>query len=475
MRLPWKHSVPLWRAPAWLCAVFLLLTCPVAMAIEYDAGTAITDVSITNPAASEVWLAGSDHSLTCSTASDTDRCRPNAEAEWQDIADSVTHYWTGTGTFKDNDNIGTSVTYICTNTAGNNTVTVYANDNYAPDNNTAIVDETAKSDSETVSVIIPVIDQITYGGGNHTISDVTTPEYDRAASRNEPAAYTKSASSITASTTFWSSTALTESSGVDVFGTTTGTDVNHWGTGSGTFGTSWPSAAISNDGDVLCSTVKKATYTTTWKFRCPTGSNTWIESTTQSDHVIYVTLSTPGLAPTKQIIDYACIWADGASDADGACTLLLSNGFASHYTWDFDCHRLSSDFVRLASAIGITASQHKWASITPSAVNDMVYQRTEEFDPVGPTHGYGPQEWSWHQWSEAGGKQRDPSAAASLIGTWGSYEDDLFTDYRKVDVLTPLIVSWTPEQAGQTAGCEASAHRAYDGSPTIWTWRGPDR
>ena len=47
------------RATIWLCAMSLL-TCPVAMATEWDAYTAITDVSITNPTASEVWRAGSD-------------------------------------------------------------------------------------------------------------------------------------------------------------------------------------------------------------------------------------------------------------------------------------------------------------------------------------------------------------------------------------------------------------------------------
>lgn len=145
--------------------LIVLLTCSLALAsYEYDAGTAITDVSITNPTANQFWGAGSSHTLTCTAATDTDWYRDSPEDSWHNISDSVTHYWTGTGTFQDNDNVGTSVTYICTISPGSNTVTVYADDNYAPVSNDAIVDETAKSDSETVTIVTVAKIQWNNGG-----------------------------------------------------------------------------------------------------------------------------------------------------------------------------------------------------------------------------------------------------------------------------------------------------------------------
>lgn len=202
------------------------------------------------------------------------------------------------------------------------------------------------------------------------------------------------------------------------------------------------------------------------------------QANTSGPHKFYVVLGTPVTPesePRCDILEYACTWAGGSTSGSGACADILTNGFVAHYTWDFDCHRLSSDFVRLVTSLGVSASQHWWSSKSPFAVDDMTYQRTKSFDAVGPTHGNTSQDWAWHQWAEAESNQRDPSAGVSLSGTWGDYEDDLFTYYKKVDTLVPLAESWVANNAGQSTGCEASTHRQYSSSPAVYTWRGPDR
>lgn len=85
-------------------------------------------------------------------------------------------------------------------------------------------------------------------------------------------------------------------------------------------------------------------------------------------------------------------------------------------------------------------------------------------------------EWSWHQWAEAAGSQRDPSAAASKSGAWGGYEDDLFTHYYECTNSVPFGATWVANQSGQSSGCEVyPTNCTYNSSPTVYSWRGPDR
>lgn len=198
-------------------------------------------------------------------------------------------------------------------------------------------------------------------------------------------------------------------------------------------------------------------------------------TTVNTHHDFYTLLATPKAPETEpyyEILDYACDWASGTSDAGSVCTDILTNGFNDHYTWKLDCHRLSSDFVRLVTSLGISASQHIWAS-KGGTIGNMSNQRTKSFDPVDPEHGLGAQDWSWHQWSEAASYQRDPSANSSKYGSWGGYEDDLFTNYERV--IGYWNYEWVSNQSGQSSGCESSTNRTYSSSPTLWDWRGPDR
>lgn len=205
----------------------------------------------------------------------------------------------------------------------------------------------------------------------------------------------------------------------------------------------------------------------------PIGDSGW--------HYYYTLLAAP-LAPMAEpwtlVLDYACDWAYGATTEATVCTDILSNGFSAHYTWNMNCHRLASNFVRLVTSLGVGASMHRWSSKPPPHdYVDMAYQRTKSIDPVGSTWGQGQIEWAWHQWADASGSQRDASTATSKSGGWGAYEDDLFDKYQE---YTPNNnYEWVSNHSGQSTDCEAPAHRSYSYWPTtsslLTPWTNPDR
>ncbi len=210
-----------------------------------------------------------------------------------------------------------------------------------------------------------------------------------------------------------------------------------------------------------------------WKYKKTTGGTLPMGLTGQ--HTVYTTLATPVspmTVPWLEILDYACTWAPGQMTKPGVCDAIINNGFVNHYAWNYQCHRLASDFVRLISTQGVAGSQTYWGSINGSVIGNMDYQRTEPFDPVGglKLKSY---DWYWHQWAAAEGMQRDPSAAKSLAGLWGAYEDYAFKEYRVVASSTPY--PWVANhRPGQNQGCEAAQHRSYSGNPTLYSWYGPN-
>lgn len=120
----------------------------------YEADPLFGDVSITSAAGHEIWLVGSEHTVTCTTVTDYDTCTEDQSLH----QDTVTHWWTGTSEqFEDNDYIGTEVVYICRDITGSETVTVHADDHFSAEGyeNTALADDYAspKSDSQDVSVV----------------------------------------------------------------------------------------------------------------------------------------------------------------------------------------------------------------------------------------------------------------------------------------------------------------------------------
>jgi hypothetical protein len=300
----------LWPMAMLACALSVLaLDATRSRADSYSTHTAITSVAIQGQTASEVWLAGSDHALTCTTASDTD-CN---ETTWETVDDSVTHYWTGTGTFKNDDNVGTSVTYFCANTAGSDTIAVHADDDYSPENNTALADDSESTDTLTVTVIIPVLDEITYGGGNFDIRDVDTPEYSRTASRDGSAAWRIDIDyqdGVTATSSFWHTSALTEAETVYTYGSVSG-DVP-WVAGSTvSFGTTWPSGSASHPRSAGSPTAIGAEdASVTWKYKCPNGTDTYIDMTTHNPTYYYVR-NTPVYDEIEACYALSCEYCDG--------------------------------------------------------------------------------------------------------------------------------------------------------------------
>jgi hypothetical protein len=316
------------------------------------------------------------------------------------------------------------------------------------------------------------VDSISFntgGSGAITIYDdsgahanVTAPEYSASGLVMKPAAWvmggshqvqvTFKAVASVASTQIWAETGLggLASSGAPVTVTFSA------GTGTAGFSVNSPPPAVG-----------KNEFTWDWKYK---SGLTTVSMGSTGLHRLYTVMAYPivTVAPWLTILDYACTWAAGETTGEGVCVAILNNGFAAHYTWDYDCHRLASDFVKLVCTQGIIGSMVRWGSQSGGA-GDMDYQRTRAFDAVGPTHPYETQDWSWHQWSAALGKQRDASAASSLTGDWGVYEDYLFTHY--------LVVGngWVANNPGQSIGCEAPAHRFFTAVPTEYSWRGPDR
>lgn len=401
MRLPWKHSVLLtWRTPAWLCVAIILLTCRMAISAQYAAGTPITDVSITNPTEDEVWLAGSNHTLTCTTSTDTDR---RCITKWEDVSDSVTHYWEGTGTFKDNDNIGTSVTYICTNAAGNNNVKVYANDDYAPANNTAIVNESPKSDSETISVVVPTLEWVEFGGTNkHTLykkdanpwnpgnenyaSNYTTAVPNKAWVRDpaltDPVCYTKGSNGAQVTTSInFASISITEESTVNIEGVT---DAFHPFASNGINVSGEETTVPAMNTDVAFADVVKGTpWSITWSYKVPTGSNTWIAIGT-SQNPCYTTWGTPdGSTVTAKRMNWAAYVRSGNAttvtqlgqnigDGWNADTIFGQNNFSNYWepldkgVHKNDCLAASVGTVTALKLLGVpaadTGTQKSWAS-----------------------------------------------------------------------------------------------------------------
>ena len=209
-------------------------------------------------------------------------------------------------------------------------------------------------------------------------------------------------------------------------------------------------------------------------------------------HTIYTVLDTPKypeVIPKVIVLDYACVWSDGEKTKRNACNAIVSE-FKNHYNWNYDCHRLASDFVRMVASLGVSAFEHTWsikgaAYWTESyAVGDMYAQRTVLIDPVG---NFGPSNYvfGFHEWAEAEGIQYDPSTGSyhgdindpNSNSSWGDYEDFLYAEYQRINyiILGFIGTEWVVNQPGQIAGPESSSHRKYtsDSTLNLQGWRGP--
>ena len=421
-------------------------------------------VSMTFPADNtRVWLAGSDHVVTC-IASDTDKCKKANGIYDSPVADDLTIWWSGAGAWKDNDNLGASATYICTNVAESNTLSVSADDNKsssAPADataNAALFEEAGVSDYHTLNVIIPSLDQIQYNG--HIMSDVSVsgtpavrvPEYTRDPARNAAVAFTKNlAQGYTAKTKFWHTTALTEDTTVEVFGRVETEGMNCWESAGGTFGTSWPSAEVSLLGGPFVDAVQKLTYDTSWEYMVPTGSLRYIRMTNQTGNVAYVVFDTPhvyggaGHEEKQEVFELSCAWANGVTQTQGkveVCQKIL-DGMASPttstpsgYQYNGTCQTDASNFARLVGVQGVAATLHRWATANDWASSqlpgDINWMKTRAGTSlINPVSGWPLDRVAWgnyHCWATAESNNWDASSHTKHPGGLGDYEDWLFNN-----------------------------------------------
>ena len=378
-----------------------------------------------------------------------------------------------------------TVRYVCTNcwptqawaaplTPGKYDVVLDFNENGFYDPVTDAIDSLGEAGFIVCDIRPDTISFNYSGSGAITINDngsnITAPEYVSAGHVVKPAAFVrngsysvkvkfKAASSIN-SAKVWAVGGL---GGLDNSGSAVLVSSPNW---EGTF-------SINN----MPNFVGKHLFDWHWKYKDVDGTPSGeLDMGKTGEHIVYTVLSTPvapsssmSVIPPLTILDYACTWANGATTKEDVITYILDKGFKLHYNWVGNCHRLAGDFDRLVSTQGINASQHKWSIVySPYDVGDITIQKTKAIDPVG-SEVYGIQLWNYHHWAEAEGAQRDPSVGESMTGTWGVYEDDVYTEYYKVnDLGPPLVTGWVPNQPGQESGGD------YFSTPTFWSWKGPD-
>ncbi len=318
--------------------------------------THLGDIEMTNPASSysEYWLVGSDHTVTCTTITDKDhKCHWDGD-EWVymgKVTDSITHYWTGTtGMFENDDNIGTSVSYICRYSEGVDGITCHADDNYSDADNYYRGqtggdegpegpggNDSSTSDTHYVYARGPYIEEFTWGTSKHDINNVTEPEYDSSASKNEPACYTKNSSVSASNVYFYDADNLTETSSVNVIacsrtltteernsGDTPDTNII-WMSGSGSWKT-WSSdkiSSMSSGSEKLVDYVHKynSNLPLYWYYEVSTVDSTydyWFTCGSTS-HTVYAVYGTPScdndLLDTNNL--NTCVgWAQGCTKVD---------------------------------------------------------------------------------------------------------------------------------------------------------------
>jgi hypothetical protein len=359
---------------------------------------------------------------------------------------------------------------------------------------TVIVGSTVCTKDRTIKTVLPEVIKLSWRNdhllleGSSGNSPITDPVWEKplggSVTKDKPVAYTKS-SSARAELVIIAPDELTHPTSVQVGGV--GNKENFYAAGAIFHRWVWdPGELIVISSPLYDSVNIYDKLIVKWRYRVKKldgGRGEWVEMNTSS-HLLYITLAKPKLPeinPHVEIIDYACRWARNEMTTESVCSAIINNGFNKHYTWVGNCHRLSSDFIRLISSLGISGQQHRWKSkyfypYGSPHIGAMVEQRTISFTPVG-NNSAGVIEWWWHQWAEAGGKQRDPSAALSYSGRWGDYEDYLFIHYRECigTNTTPYQTRWVKNQPGQSVGCEVYPTNCEYLSGTLTKWLGPDR
>ncbi|MCK5640604.1 MAG: hypothetical protein KAJ19_07400 [Gammaproteobacteria bacterium] len=455
--------------------------------------------SISWPGDGAVFLAGGTQVFRAGRAADVDTwawvCPPGVDyIDWEFDRMSATHprWKTTIGTMVTNND--TDVEWRAPDEAKTGTVTIFEKDDPWPIEECGSGSRTdgenpIPQDSAGISTIIPELYSVTYGadtGAIYAIKDLESPEY-LVGVRTHATACWKTLSRAEATASFYSDTDLSDTEQVQVRAETDGDmfNIGDWGDSSSSswgWGTSsWPTSGKTCVAEMLMDDeVEWRDYSAQWKYKCPNGTDNWIETTNQEGCRLYVVLDhpkTPENPPNEEVLEYATKWADGCETKEEACNDIV--GAFSGYEWSGNCDYLASYFVRLVASLGINASQNRWASRDSAYypddeifVGNMISQITKSIDPVGP-EAPGSQDFQYHQWAQAEGNQYDPTTASQLDDSdWGDYEDWLYDQYRKCTSLSPYAVADVAAQPGQSSGPEAPAHRHY-ASPETLPWEAP--
>ena len=215
-------------------------------------------------------------------------------------------------------------------------------------------------------------------------------------------------------------------------------------------------------------------YLLQWKYRID-GDDVWMDTMNDTDHVIYLTLSTPTgyeSVPSDKVLNFACGWAENKTTEDSVCVDILNNGFKEHYEY-YDggpCAFFSSDFCRLVESLGITCTLHEWAVAARYIEGNMILQKSNPLPTVGHLTPKVYERWGFHQWCEANNKIRDPSTGKTYTGDWGNHEDRVFDEYKRCTVSGTAEGDWDENISGQSSGCEVTARYS---NPLPLPWLGP--
>jgi len=325
-RTPCSRSI-LWRQ---LLVVVLLLFAVPNGGDSLHAGWetyAPIDLQMFNPAADEVWLAGSNHSLNC-VASDWD-----CHTETGPDQDSVTCWWTvGAGTIVGSF-VGETVTYNCPDTSGQATITVHCDDNYGTD--TSLAEENEVTKYETVSVVVAQVEWVEFGGTakngltkkdanqwnpetENFKTDYTEPVPGKAWVRNslaDPVCYTKGATGEGCTTKVQISfaQALTESATITFEGKEGG-NLRFQATAQQASGTTVTIGPMNlYTGVSLPNSVYWDTWGLGWSYKVPNGTNNSI-AVGSSSNPRFITWGSPnGSTVTAKRMDWTSAAASGAT------------------------------------------------------------------------------------------------------------------------------------------------------------------
>jgi hypothetical protein len=245
----------------------------------------------------------------------------------------------------------------------------------------------------TIEVKEPTPYQIGFGG-DHTLykaptgwdgwadgvdpsGEITDPVYDSDTSDNCDVCVTKNSGSVSLTNVKLKvDEALTYTTQIDI--DTTGTEDWDESTGVSFSGTTSTATTLSITGNII-DEVKRynATFQTTWKYKVPSGTDTWYTIGTVN-HTVYVTYGAPeeggaaaGVNLTVQRIDKLCEWADGESTRQGVADKINDNlslpfeGAATHDDWGLmctscglkgECDEHAAFMVRCLDLIGVSDS-----------------------------------------------------------------------------------------------------------------------